>query len=286
MYQGKYRRIIDRNTFELCQEVLHGKNRRVGSPNLQFSGGLLTCAHCGQSITGEKIKRKLINGGVREHVYYRCANNRQGPDHPKLRWRECDLEIAIIKDLQSIRFPNQEIAAWFRQSLTEAFADVATAKQRQLTNLTKRRSELTTMQDRLLNAYLGRTVDETTYAAKAAEIKSDLLTVEESIEKINKIGTVDSELGLRLFDWSQNIATLWLGSNISQKREILDLICLNRTLSDVSLVLVKRKPFEFLFERLSIQSSRGEPDVASVDRNIPVSALNVLKRGRAKLFIA
>ncbi len=258
VFQGKYRRIIDRNTFELCQEVLHGKNRRVGSPNLQFSGGLLTCAHCGQSITGEKINRKLINGGVREHVYYRCANNRQGPDHPKLRWRECDLEIAIIKDLQSIRFPNQEIAAWFRQTLTEAFADVATAKQRQLTNLTKRRSELTSMQDRLLNAYLGRTVDETTYAAKAAEIKSDLLTVEESIEKINKIGTVDSELGLRLFDWSQNIATLWLGSNISQKREILDLICLNRTLSDVSLVLVKRKPFEFLFERLSIQSSRGE----------------------------
>ena len=97
-----------------------------------------------------------------------------------------------------------------------------------------------------------------TTVTKAAEIKSDVLTVEEAIEKLNKIGSVDSELGLRLFDWSQNIATLWLGSNISQKREILDLICLNRTLSDVSLVLVKRKPFEFLFERLSIQSSRGE----------------------------
>jgi hypothetical protein len=50
----------------------------------------------------------------------------------------------------------------------------------------------------------------------------------------------------------------WLGSNITQKREILDLICLNRALSDVSLVLTKRKPFDVFAERLDLKKSRGD----------------------------
>ena len=70
--------------------------------------------------------------------------------------------------------------------------------------------------------------------------------------------TLDADLGLKLFDWSQNVAELWLGSNNRQKREILDLLCLNRAMSDVSLLLTKRKPFVFLSERLKWQSSRGD----------------------------
>jgi hypothetical protein len=75
VFEGKYRRLIDRNTFDLCQDVLHGRNRRTGSPDLPLAGGLFQCAYCGQSITGERIRRKLKDGGVREHIYYRCANN-------------------------------------------------------------------------------------------------------------------------------------------------------------------------------------------------------------------
>ena len=52
------------------------------------------------------------------------------------------------------------------------------------------------------------------------------------IEKLNDVQTLDADLGLKLFDWSQNVAELWLGSNNRQKREILDLLCLNRAMSD------------------------------------------------------
>jgi hypothetical protein len=113
------------------------------------------------------------------------------------------------------------------------------------------------MQDRLLNAYLTGTVDQESYGNKANEIKSDLKGIEEAIEKANGQETVDSDLGVRLFDLSQNLGDLWLVSNTTQKREILNLVCLNRTLSDVSLVLQKTKPFDLLAERLSVQSSCG-----------------------------
>ena len=85
VFEGRYQRLIDRATFDACQDILCGRNRRTGSPDLPLSGGLFRCAFCGQSITGERIRRKLKGGGVREHIYYRCSNNHPGPEHPTVR---------------------------------------------------------------------------------------------------------------------------------------------------------------------------------------------------------
>ena len=67
-----------------------------------------------------------------------------------------------------------------------------------------------------------------------------------------------AETALQLFDWSQQAADLWRGSNNAVRREILDAVCLNRTLSDVSLVTEKRKPFDVLAKRPDLKNSRGD----------------------------
>src|SRR5262249_1034983 len=141
-------------TFDACQDVLNGRNRRTGQPEHPYSGGLFTCAHCGHVITGERIRRRLKDGGVREHSYYRCANNKPGRDHPTVRWKAEDLEQAIVDDLARMRIPTPEIATWFRTTLRDAVDDLTSCQRRQATALAKRKSEFVTMRDRLLNAYL------------------------------------------------------------------------------------------------------------------------------------
>lgn len=54
VHDGKYQLLIDRATFNACQQVLNGKNHRMTSPELKYSGGLIQCAFCGALITGEK----------------------------------------------------------------------------------------------------------------------------------------------------------------------------------------------------------------------------------------
>ena len=61
-----------------------------------------------------------------------------------------------------------------------------------------------------------------------------------------------------IFDWSQQAADRWRDSNNGEKREILETVGLNRTLSDVSLCLVKRKPFDVLAERAFLKVGRGD----------------------------
>lgn len=195
---------------------------------------------------------------TRSGVDYRCANNHPGPDHPTVRWKADDLEQAVIDDLASLRLPTPEAATWFRSALQAAVLDVTSHQRRQAAALTKRKSELTAMQNRLLNAYLAGTVDEVTFSAKTNELKAEAAKTGESLDVVGDATPARGETALVLFDWSQQAADLWHGSNNSIRREILDSVCLNRTLSDVSLVTTKRKPFDVFAERPNLENSRGD----------------------------
>ena len=258
VYPGRYRLLIDRATFDACQDILYGRNRRTGHPNLKYSGGLLRCEHCGFAITGERIRRKQRDGSIREHIYYRCGNNQPPDDHPTLRWRESDLEAAIVEHLESFRFPSEEAGAWFRETLEAAFADQEQIERHRRRSLNKRRTELANMQERLLNTYLANMIDEATFTAKYADIKSQQADVEHQLADLPQTDGIQAETALGVFDFSQNLVEIWRGSNSAVQRELLDCVSLNRTLSDVSLYLVKRKPFDIFAERPFLKNSRGD----------------------------
>jgi len=257
VFEGRYKRLIDRTTFDACQEILDGRNRRTGTPEHPFGGGLFRCAYCGQSITGERICRKLSGGGVREHLYYRCANNRPSPDHPTVRWTSEDLERAIVDDLAQMRLPSLDIAKWFRMALSAAVDDLTAYRRRQRTSLMKRKSELAAMQDRLLNTYLTGTIEEVVYKAKSNELKSEAAKTDESLAQLGEVDPNRGETALALFEFAQKADEVWRRSNNTVRRQILDSVCLNRTLSDVNLVAPKRKPFDVLAEGLDLKDSRG-----------------------------
>ncbi|WP_145376706.1 recombinase family protein [Symmachiella dynata] len=258
VFEGRYQRVIHRATFDACQDILSGRKRRTGTYHLPLAGGLFRCEYCGQSITGERIRRKLKGGGIREHIYYRCCNNNRGPDHPKVRWKARDLEEAIAEDLEKMRMPTLEVADWFRKELWAAVHDLTGYRRQQATSFAKRKTELANMQDRLLNAYLAGTIDEEAYKAKSNELKAETASADESLDKLGDVDPARGELAVTLFDWTQKAAEIWRGSNNTVRRDILDAVCLNRVVSDVNLVLEKRKPFDTLAERPDLENSRGD----------------------------
>ncbi len=258
IYPGKYRLLIDRRTFNTCQDILKGKNRRTGNPDIMLSGCVLRCAACGHAITGEQIRRKLKNGGRNVHVYYKCGNNHQPENHPKVRWREEDVETAILTELDSIRIPSPEIADWFRDTLAEAFSDVSNAQDQQKKMLAKRKSELASMQNRLLNGYLAGMIDEPAFNDKSVELKRDAEEIERQLKEAGNFDPSYGETALSVFDFSQNLGNIWRGSNSAVRREILECVSSNRTLDNLSLNLTKRKPFDYLAERPFLGDSRAD----------------------------
>jgi hypothetical protein len=223
-----------------------------------LSGGVLRCGHCGSAVTGELIRRKLRDGGHKPHVYYRCGNNHPDHGHPKVRWREADVETAILAELEAFRLPTPRISQWFRDSLSAAFDDVSTARTHQRKMLTKRCTELKNMQDRLLNGYLAGTIEEVAFTAKSSDLKRQAEDVQRQLDEADGFDPSFGQAALAVYDFSQNLPEIWRGSNWTVRREVLECVSLNRTLSDASLALIKRRPFDFLVERPFLKQSRGE----------------------------
>ena len=257
-YQGKHQPIVNRATFEACQQVLKGRNHRTGSPNLPLAGGLFRCAYCGQSLTGERIRRRLADGSVREHVYYRCANNSPGADHPVVRWKAQDLDTAVAKELAALRMPSEEATDWFRSALAEAASDVVECHRRQRRGLLERQAELKGKHGRLLEAYLAGDLDVAVFRTKSTELQGQVKDAEEALGRWGDISGGRGDIASTVFDWSQKAAERWHGSNNGEKREILETLSLNREVSDVSLCVTKRKPFGVLTEGLLSDDGRGE----------------------------
>lgn len=258
-YPGKHRPLVDRRTFAICQDMLDGKVRRTTKQiRMPFASGLLTCQHCGAMITGERIRRKLKGGGVRVHDYYRCANNYPDVDHPRVRWRSDDLEDAIHADLETIRIPDDALADWFRMTIQAAFKDMGNIEREQRIMQKKRLAEIETMWERLLNAYLTGAIDEQALAAKQAELRDESATLAQALATCRDFAPEDARTALGVFEFAQNAAQIWRGSNMLQKREILESVSLNRMLGDVTLVVQKRKPFDELAKRPFDTSSRDD----------------------------
>ena len=258
VYSGKYKLLINRRQFDACQEILRGKNRRTGRPDILFSGCLLRCAVCGYAITGEEIRRKLRNGGRNIHVYYKCGNEHQPGGHPRVRWTEERVDDAIARDLDTLRIPDREIADWLRDTIRAAFEDASYARMQWRKTLAKRKTELANMQSRLLNAYLGGTVEEAAFNAKSVELRRESEEVEQQLSEAGDFDPERGALALAVFDFSQNLANIWRGSKCTSKREILECVTSNRLLGDATLYLTKRSPFHWLSEQAFLNDSRDD----------------------------
>ena len=161
----------------------------------------------------------------------------------KLRWREDEIEAAIEHELTSIAFPESQ-AQWFKKALEETFSEVGKVQATQKRILTKRRTELINMQDRLLNGYLAGSIDEATFQAKSLDLKSQLEEVERQLDQSANYDPAYGDSAMAVFEFSQNLLPRWRGSKLChEKRELLEIVSLNRHVSDVSLCLIKRKPF-------------------------------------------
>jgi hypothetical protein len=164
-------------------------------------------------------------------------------------------------------------ADWFRTTLVKTIDDLTSYHRRQSSALKRRKSELTSMQDRLLNAYLAGTVEEVIYKAKLNELKSEAARTNEALAKLGDVAPSHRELALEVFDWSQRATAEWHGSNHQAGRQILNAVYLNRTLSDATLVTTKRKPFDVFAKRPQTEISRADCRLTIVNETAGVSLL-------------
>ena len=253
-YPGKHKSLIDRATWDRVQTLLGNQN--YSTHLTTYGSELIRCGHCGHPITGE-VKTKPTKSGVRSYVYYRCARYTK-PGHPRTRIPEADFDRQILALFDKMRIENEEIREWFRAVLRSQTKDVQAESLAQRHELQRQQTLLVEQQDRLLNLRLSDDVDQAVYARKSTEIRDRLASIKLQLDAVDRSHDETAELATKVFELSQTLREKWLTADCDEKRRILEIVCLNYTLDDVTLVLTMRKPFDVLAEGLVSEKSRGD----------------------------
>ncbi len=223
---------------------------------MTYAGKAITCGHCGHPITGER-KTKQTKNGEREYVYYRCTYYNV-PGHPRTRITEAALDRQVLTLFDRMRIEDDGVREWFRAVLQSQTLDDQAETRAQRGELMRQLTLLANQQDRLLNMRLGDQIDEDTFAAKHTELRDRTASIKLQIDVLDRSRDETAELAVKVFEISQTLRQQWLTVDYATKRRILEIVCLNCTLVDVTLFPTIRKPFDVFAEGLNCHDSRGD----------------------------
>ena len=253
-YPGTHPPIVDRDTFERVQVLLGEKTYHTHES--VFGGGMVQCGCCGRPVVAE-VKQKPTRSGVREYRYYRCARYNQG-DHPRVRVAEGALEGQILGLFGSMRIEDKKVRDWFIKVLRAKRKSREDDSRQEQGHARLELERIKRQKDRLLNLRLLDEIDAETFAGKKAELQIQQSRLQAKLEGKGRQKAAKAGLAEKAFELSQTLTDKWVTADTAKKRLLLEIVCLNFSLDDVSLVPIWRKPFDILAEGPFVQSSRGD----------------------------
>ena len=214
VYAGQHEPLVSRGLFEQCQGIMHGRGTAKYRTHLHLFKGLIKCRDCGGLLTWETQKGT---------VYGHCSTYRRCVSRPW--YKEADYEALVASELGRFRLTQPRLSEWARKSLLEVHADEVGYREAALKELHDRQTRLRQQQDMLYADRLERRVTTEFYDAKRAEIGLELERIQEGMRLHSEADKKYFELGINLFDLSQQAPGIFLQTEPERKRKLLTLIC-------------------------------------------------------------
>ncbi len=238
-----YEPLIDKELFDRVQDVIHNKShphlRETDHEKTQFCfRGLVKCATCGCSMTPEAHTKK----SGRVFTYLKCTHNKtacsQGLVNEQTLLKQLDEEV-----FSKIHFPDsilESIKSSVREKL-EAEASISTNTKR---TIASKLSKLDMRQKRLFQMYLDGEIEKTEYEQHKAEMEQEKEQLVEENEKVQVIGDDIQQTVEKVITVASQLPKLMNKATPAQKRELLNLILTDCTISGQKLSYNLRKPFD------------------------------------------
>jgi site-specific DNA recombinase len=159
--------------------------------------------------------------------------------------------LARLKQPDAVREWFADMLRLWIQDEQQGSRSAADDIQRELTNLR-------TQQDRLSNLRLLDEIESDTFGTKNTELRDRIATLTLQLEASHRQRDEYADIAQKVFELSQSLPERWVGAEYAEKRQILEMLCLNFSLDGATLVPTMRSPFDLLIEGRLVSSSRGD----------------------------
>jgi site-specific DNA recombinase len=244
-HTGTFAPLVDRETFQAVHDKFGIDFKVYRQPELTYAAGLMTCAHCGRIVTGEKKHKTSPNGRKREYSYYRCSGY-SAEGHPKVRLTEAEIDNQLLALFADIRVEDAESRQWF-VDVIRARAQSGQAENKQHREEVKRQHEQVEAKlSALLEMRMEGEITPEEYAAKRAELHDRQSALRVQLEVSDRDDREVAELAIKAFELSQSLKQRWLTADYNAKRTILSIMLETVRLNCENLEFSLRKPFDLL----------------------------------------
>jgi site-specific DNA recombinase len=237
LYRGRHKPIISKELFDKVQEVFGNHNRpKARKRDFAFTG-LLTCGHCGCSITAEIHKNR--------YIYYRCTGFKGKCGQPYIR--EELLEEKLGELVRSIVIDDERLE-WIKEALKASHVDEKAYHDEMIAKLML---QLKRLQEKLDQAYedkLEGKIAEEFWSKKSEQWREEQSGILSKITWHQNANKSYSDEGIRILELANKAYFLYQKQEAHEKRKLLNYILSNCQVIDGTLYSTYRKPFDLLVE--------------------------------------
>lgn len=210
-YPGMQETFISKELFNKVQAKMHGKRPLLQRKHNPLFKNLIRCEGCGGMVTWQLQKGRY---------YGTCQRLKPGCKGVKAL-REDRIEDYIVKMLDALVCPSQEIIEWVTNELRKRRSDQSDTREQALQSLRAQIIRLERMDNELYDDKLAGDISRETYSAKHASLQSQKVELETKREKLAEGTQCGLEQRLALLRLSQKAAEIYQTRTIEQKRLII-----------------------------------------------------------------
>lgn len=245
LYRGIHEPLIDIKTFEEVQKAFKKDCKPEMYREHQFLfSGMLTCACCGSTMTGEIKKGK--------YIYYHCANKTHKCPNKSVYVKEAEITSQIDEVIKRINITDKHKEAIIT-ALKESHIEEQRYHKEQVSSL---HSACEKLKSRISNLYtdkLDGLISNELWKEKNDEWMMEHARLKSIMEAHEKANMSYMNEGIRILELAKDLLQKYLRQSDMEKVKMLKIVSSNFFLDGRKLGWTYKKPFDLLAEGLSYQ---------------------------------
>ncbi len=261
-YAHKYAPLISKTLFDKCQHI---KFRRKKAPSKNTNkdfilAGLLTCEHCGCTISPE-FKRKPSG---KTYKLYSCTNSKG------ICKRRYVNEKDLLKPIYEIFSTFEEITDEIQNRLVDELRKTSEAElafhKAQVARVQLEHNKLTDRKSCLLDAFLDKSITKPDYDKKLQEIMDRIQTLAIEMEEHARADHDYKTTVATVLSVARRSNQIFEGADLQEKRQFINFLVQNPKLKERELVFELKQPMNTVLELAHYSAAQRKTTSISTDR--------------------
>jgi site-specific DNA recombinase len=253
-YPGRHQPAVTLDEFEAVQRLLRRPVSERPKRHAFAYTGLIRCGGCGHGVTAEH----KVNRQGHRYVYYHCSRPKFGPPCREPSIEVKALEAQIMEFLRRLKM-DPAVEAHILRTIGQEERISAEEGERRMESLKASVDDLDRQTRELTALRLRGVLSDEEFLNERVRLDRERLGATERLRFANG-GTGEIEPARAVLTFSKYAADCYASADISLKRDIVEILGSNPTLSGKKLSIRAAKPFRLMAEIWGCPSRLGHSD--------------------------